>query len=104
VQLLTSATLIPLGDGSYQAIVTVKNDGTGTAQEVKLSGATLGGATGSAIPVALGDIQPGASAIAVIAFPSSAGSPGSPAIERYTGTYTGGSFGGSFRVTLPSNQ
>jgi hypothetical protein len=104
VQLLTSATLIPLGDGSYQAIVTVKNDGAGTAQEVKLSGATLGGATGSAIPVALGDIQPGASAIAVIAFPSSAGSPGSPAIERYTGTYTGGSFGGSFRVTLPSNQ
>jgi hypothetical protein len=104
VQLLTSATLIPLGDGSYQAIVTMTNDGAGTAQEVTLSGATLGSATGSAIPVALGNIQPGASAIAAIAFPASAGSPGSPAIERYTGTYTGGSFGGSFRVTLPSNQ
>jgi Alginate lyase len=104
VQLLTSATLIPLGDGSYQAIVSVKNNGTGTAQAVELTGATLGAAPGSPLPVALGDIQPGASAIAPIAFPSSAGSPGSPAIERYTGIYTGGSFGGSLRVTLPSNQ
>jgi hypothetical protein len=104
VQLLTSATLIPLGDGSYQAIVTVRNNGTGTAQAVELTGATLGAAPGSTLPVALGDIQPGASAIAPIAFPSSAGLPGSPAIERYTGIYTGGSFGGSLRVTLPSNQ
>ena len=104
VQLLTSANLLALGDGSYQAIVTVKNDGAGTAQAVAVSGATLGSAAGSTIPVALGDIQPGGSAIAIIAFPSSAGAPGSPAIERYTGTYNGGSFGGSFRVTLPSNQ
>jgi hypothetical protein len=104
VQLLTAESLIPLGDGSYQAIVTVTNDGTGTAQGVILTGATLGSTSGSVIPVALADIQPGASAIAVIAFPSSAGSPGSPAIERFTGTYTGGTFGGSFRVTLPSNQ
>ena len=103
VQLQTSATLLPLGDGSYQAIVTVKNNGTGTAQSVALTGATLGGVPGSTTPVTLGDIQPGASATATIVFPSSAGTPGSAAVERYTGTYAGGSFGGSFRVTLPVN-
>jgi hypothetical protein len=83
--------------------VTVKNNGTGTAQDVALTSATLGGAPGSIISMSLGDIQPGASAIATVAFPSSAGTPGSAAVERYTGTYTGGSFGGSFRVTLPVN-
>jgi len=102
-QLQTTATLLPLGDGSYQAIVTVKNNGTGTAQSVALTSATLGGAPGSITSMALGDIQPGASAIATVAFPSSAGAPGSAAVERYTGTYTGGSFGGSFRITLPVN-
>jgi hypothetical protein len=101
VQLQTTATLLPLGDGSYQAIVTVKNNGTGTAQSVALTSATLGGAPGSISSMGLGDIQPGASAIATVAFPSSAGTPGTAAVERYTGTYTGGSFGGSFRVTLP---
>jgi uncharacterized protein len=52
----------------------------------------------------LGDIQPGASAIAPVAFSSSAGVPGALVLERYTGIYTGGSFGGSFRVTLPTQQ
>lgn len=104
IQLVTTATLLSLGDGGYEAIVTVRNNGTGTAQQVMLSGATLGGAPGSTLPVALGDIQPGASAIAPITFPASAGSPGTGTVERYTGTYTGGSFGGSLRATLPSNQ
>ena len=104
VQLTTSAQLLPLGDGSYQAVVTVTNNGTGTAQDVVISGATLGSAAGSTLPVSLGNIQPGAAAIAPVAFPSSAGTPGSLALERYTGTYTGGSFGGTFRITLPTQQ
>jgi hypothetical protein len=104
VQLTTSAQLLPLGDGSYQAVVTVTNNGTGTAQDVVISGATLGSAAGSTLPVSLGNIQPGAAAIAPVAFPSSAGTPGSLALERYTGTYTGGSFGGTFRITFPTQQ
>jgi hypothetical protein len=101
VQLLTSATLNLLGDGSYQATVIVKNNGTGTAQDVQLTGATLGSAAGSPLPAMLGTIQPGDSIVATILFPSSAGAPGAAAVERYTGTYTGGSFGGSIRATLP---
>jgi hypothetical protein len=104
VQLVSTAQLLQLGDGSYQAIVTIKNNGIGTAQAVTLSAATLGSAAGSTLPISLGDIQPGASAIAAVAFPSTAGAPGSVVIERYSGTYTGGTFGASLRITLPANK
>ena len=104
VQLVSTAQLLLLGDGSYQAIITVKNNGTGTAPAVTLTGATLGSAPGSPVPVSLGDLQPGASAIAAIAFPSTAGTSGSLVIERYSGTYSGGTFGASLRVTLPENK
>jgi predicted extracellular nuclease len=102
--LATTALLTVLGDGSYQVTITAKNTGTGTAQAVTLTGATLGSASGSPIPVLLGDIQPGASATATVVFPSSAGAPGTAAVERYTGTYTGGTFGASLRVTLPGKK
>jgi hypothetical protein len=101
VQLSTTATLTLLGDGSYQATVIVKNNGTGVAQDVQLTGATLGSAAGSPIPDALGTIQPGDSVVVTLLFPASAGAPGAAAVERYTGTYTGGSFGGGIRATLP---
>lgn len=104
VQLLTSAVLYPVGDGSYQAVVTVKNNGTGTAQNVALTTAFLGGATGAASPSTLGIIQPGGSAVTAVLFPASAGNPGATVVERYTGTYDGGSFGGSIRATLPASE
>ncbi len=91
-----------LGDGSYQVTVTVKNNGTGTAQGVKLTGFVLGSANGSPVPVALGDIQPGASASTTFVFPAATGAPGSATAERFTGIYTGGSFSGAIRATLPS--
>ena len=102
VQLVTTAVLTTPGDGTYEAAVIVKNNGTGTAQDVQLTGATLGSAaSGSTLPVSLGDIQPGASVITPVVFPASAGTPGAAVAERYTGTFTGGSFGGSIRATLP---
>ena len=102
VQLSTSATLAHLGDGSYEATVIVKNSGSGTAQGVQLTGATLGSAAGAPVPATLGTIQAGDSTAATILFPSSAGAPGTAVVERYTGTYTGGSFGGSIRAALPT--
>ncbi len=97
----TTAVLTAAAGGSYQANIAIKNTGAGTAHAVTLTGATLGSATGSPLPVSLGDIPPGASATAIVTFPASAGTPGAASIERYTGTYTGGTFGGSLRVTLP---
>lgn len=104
VQLVTTSSLLPSDNGSYQAVITVTNNGTGTAQDVQLTGATLGSAAGAGLPVALGNVQPGASAVVTVSFPSNAGNTGALAAERVTGTYTGGTWGGSFRVTLPSNN
>jgi hypothetical protein len=101
VQIITTATLAKLGDGSYQATVTIKNNGTGTAQNVVLTGALLGSATGSPLPSAVGNIAAGSSQQVTINFPSSAGSSGSGTVEKYSGTYNGGTFVGSIRAVLP---
>jgi hypothetical protein len=101
VQLVTTATLTKVA-GGYQATVTVKNNGTGTAQNVQLTGATLGSAAGAAIPQMLGDIAPGGgSAVVTVTFPSTAGVSGAATVERFTGSYTGGTFGGSLRAVFP---
>jgi hypothetical protein len=101
VQLTSIASLTQQSDGSYQAIVTVKNGGTAAAQNTQLTVATLGSASGSSLPASLGTIQPGGSATATISFPATAGAPGSTVAQRLTGTYSGGSFGGSSRAVLP---
>ncbi len=100
-QLTTTAALSKLGDGSYQAVVTVKNSGTGTAQFVKLTSATLGAAGGATIPQTLGAIQPGASANVTVNFPASAGNSGSASVLKLVGSYAPGSFGATVRVVLP---
>ena len=98
--LITKSSLTRLGDGSYQATVTVSNNG-GTAQNVTITNSVLGSTPGTPSPAPLGTIAPGGSAVATVTFPSSAGAPGSPSVIRITGTYTGGTFGGSSRTTLP---
>ena len=100
IQLTTTAVLSKI-DGGYQAVVTVVNSGTGAAQNVQLTGAVLGVAGGATLPASLGGIASGGSATVTLTFPTSAGADEAPAIEKLTGTYTGGSFGGSFRATLP---
>lgn len=104
VQLVTTSVISQLADGSYQATVLVRNNGTATAQSVQLITATLGSATGTPLPSSLGDIEAGSLAVAVLTFPSSAGPGGTAIIERVTGTYTGGTFGGSIRATLPGGK
>jgi len=87
--------------GGYQMVVTVKNTGNVTAPNVQLTAATLGTAPGATIPASLGDIASGGSASVTLTFPSSAGADGAAVVERLFGTYNGGTFGGSFRATLP---
>ncbi|HMF62771.1 MAG TPA: lamin tail domain-containing protein [Edaphobacter sp.] len=103
VHLVTSVVLSKV-EGGFQAIVTVKNNGTGTAQSVQLTGATMGNAIGTPLPAVLGDIAPGGTASLVETFTFSAGASGVAAAERYTGTYTGGTFGGTIRAILPDNK
>ena len=87
--------------GGYQAVVTVKNTGTGTAQAVQLTGATLGSAGGSVIPQTIGNIAPGGSAAVVVTFPATAGASGAAVVEGLSGIYTGATFGANLRVRLP---
>ncbi len=108
VQLFLTPTMAKLGDGSFQAAVTVTNNGMGTAQGVTLTGATLGSTPGvpapiSALPqtVGLGAIAPGGYALIPLNFASGAALSGSMTIQRYSGTYAGGTFAGSFRTVLP---
>jgi polygalacturonase len=103
VQLTATAVLSNTGSG-YQAVVTVTNSGNGTAQNVTLTAATLGAASGAVVPASLGTLASGGSASVTLTFPASAGTPGGGVVEKLTGTYTGGTFGGSFRATLPNSQ
>lgn len=101
-QLTSTGTLSKLGDGSYQLTLTVANSGAGAAPGAQLSAAALGSAGAyTALPLSLGDIAPGSSATAVLGFPASAGVSGARIIERVTGVYDGGTFGGSSRTVLP---
>jgi Glucuronyl esterase, fungi len=102
VQIVGTAQLTKQADGSYQAVITLKDSGTGTAQYVKLLSATLGStATGSPLPVSVGAIQPSGTGNATVSFPSNAGNSGSGSVLKISGTYNGGSYATSFRVVLP---
>jgi len=101
IQLITTATLQKLGDGSYRATVKVSNQGTGTVQNVWLTSGSLGAATGTPMPQTLVNIAPGSEATTTINFPSSAGASGTAVVERYKGNYSGGTFAASIRATLP---
>jgi hypothetical protein len=102
VKLITTTTLAAQSDGSYLGTVTVTNTGTGTAQNVVLTSAVLGSASGTPGSQPLVSIPPnGGTATATVAFPASAGAPNSASVVKLAGTYTGGTFGGSSRVTLP---
>lgn len=100
---LTAASTVTRAASGYQVTVTVKNSGSGTAQNVSLTAAALGASNGAPLPYALGDIQPGASASAVLQFPASAGAAGATVVEKITGTHSAGTFSAALRAILPAN-
>lgn len=101
VNLVPSATLARLGDGGYQARLYLANSGTGAAQNVVISTATLGSAVGTPTPKAVGSIPPGGGVSTVFTFPASAGAAGTAVVQRFGGTYAGSTFGVSLRLVLP---
>jgi hypothetical protein len=102
VIITTSAVLFGSNSAGYAATITVKNTGTGAASNVSLNTATLGSTTGSTLPQSVASIPAGGSTVFSVSFPGSAGLDGAGVSEKYSGTYTGGSFSASVRsVTLP---
>ncbi len=99
---LGSASLSKNSDGSYTANLTINNVGYNTAPNVTIAKATLGSAASSTtLPQSLGSLAAGASANASLNFPASAGSSGQKVTLKVSGKFTGGSFSGSLKVTLP---
>jgi uncharacterized repeat protein (TIGR03803 family) len=99
-----TVTATPLKDvpGGYQAVVTVTNTGTGPASDVDLTSATLGPTVGTPLPQSLGTLAAdGGSRTITVMFPYTSGDILATVVEKYAGTYTGGSFGSSQRVTTP---
>jgi hypothetical protein len=102
VSLTVTASLTGSASTGYALTVTIQNPGTGPASNVVLNTATLGAKTGSPLPQTLGTIPAGGSGVFTVNFPGSAGADGAGVAEKYSGTYTGGSFSASLRsVTLP---
>jgi hypothetical protein len=102
VVITTTAIVSGSSTAGYTATITVQNTGTGPANNVTLNTGTLGSATGSPLPQTWGTIAAGGSGSFTVNYPGSAGADGVGVSEKYSGTYTGGSFSASIRsVTLP---
>jgi O-glycosyl hydrolase len=108
VQLVLTSTVTKLGDGSYEAAVKITNNGTGTVQGLMLATGSLGSAQGAPTPLSglpevagTGAIAPGGYTIVPLNYAASAGGSGSTVVQKYSGTYTGGSFNSTLRTVLP---
>jgi predicted outer membrane repeat protein len=100
-QLVVTRSLSRVG-GVVVVTVTITNNG-GNAANVQLTIAKIGTtATTDSLPITVGTLGPGAvSSPFDVHFPGSVGPTGARTTVTLDGTYTGGSFGGTARVTLP---
>ena len=110
VNIVVAPTFTAQGDGSVLGTVTVKNLGTGTAQNVTLTSATFGSAAGTtlptgAMPYTIGDIAPGKSETITVNF-AAGQMPGMAVAARFGGTYNSlngsGNFTSATRASVPA--
>jgi hypothetical protein len=101
--MLSATTVYSKVAAGYQAVITIVNNGTGTALNVQLTSATLGIATATtALPVPLGAIASGGGKqIVTVTYPGAAGAAGATVIQKLAATYTGGALTNSGRAVLP---
>jgi hypothetical protein len=100
---LSATTVYSKVAAGYQAVITIVNNGTGTALNVQMTSAALGVATATtALPVPLGAIASGGGKqIVTVTYPVTAGAAGATVIEKLVATYTGGALTNSGRAVLP---
>lgn len=99
VRLVVTSVLTRTDLTTVRADYTVQNIGTLPANNTILTIAKLGSTDGTPLPQPLGTIPPGGSASGVVNFTNS--SPGAASTLTLGGTYTGGSFSSTKRVTVP---
>ena len=99
---LAGASLTRNTDGSYTAVVSIKNAGFLAANNTAIKKSTLGAAnTSTTLPLAVGSIAAGATATATLKYSSAAGTSGSVVKLVVSGAFTGGTFSGSLKAMLP---
>jgi len=99
VRLVVTSVLSRTSPSNVQASYTVQNTGSTTAANVMLTIAKLGSTNGTPLPQSLGNIAPGASASSQVNFTNM--TPGAASTLTLGGSYTGGSFTSTRRVTIP---
>jgi hypothetical protein len=99
VNLVVTSTLSRTSGTNVAAAVSIQNLGSATANNVMLTTAKLGATNGTPLPQSLGNLAPGASVNTTVNFNNS--TPGASANLVIGGTYTGGNFSSTRRVTIP---
>jgi hypothetical protein len=89
--------------GEILAALTISNHGLSAATNVEVTGGRLGskGVLAGFVPTRHTRLAPGKTESVLLRFPLNAGTAGEQAVLRLSGRYRGGTFGGSFRVTIP---
>ena len=88
--------------GQIVVTITIANAGGTTAPAVQITAVSIAGTqTTTVVPIALGNVAPGAQVQTVVRIPGTAGVSGARSTLTISGTVTGGTFGGTTRVTLP---
>jgi hypothetical protein len=96
---VVSATLSRTNATTVVANISVQNIGAVTANNVMLTTAKLGATNGTPLPQSAGNLAPGATFNTTVNFTNS--TPGAVANLVVGGTYTGGSYSTTKRVTIP---
>jgi hypothetical protein len=87
--------------GNVNVQLTIANTGGTDAANVVLTSVKVGSDTAVPLPQSLGTIAAGASVQTTVSVPASVGASGAGSSLTLSGTYTGGTFSSSARITLP---
>jgi len=87
--------------GNVVVQLTIANTGGTAAANVVLTSVKVGADSATPLPQSIGAIGAGASSQAAVTVPGSVGVSGAASSLTITGTYTGGTFSSSARITLP---
>jgi hypothetical protein len=101
VKIITTNALHRNGINDISVQLTLTNIGGTIASNVVLTSVKIGSTSGTSLPQAIGALAFDASVTASVTVPGSAGTSGSPSVLTVTGTYSGGSFSATSRITLP---
>lgn len=97
--LVTTSTVLSCQGGNTVAAITVTNSGTATANNVMLTTAKIGAVSGTPLPQSSVTLAPGTSVVTTVTF---SGAPFGLTTLQVGGTYTGGTFSSSRRISAPN--